>query len=78
MRHYDSMEVKFSRGIVDLDHDIIYIKAIENPKYWNHPHAWKRYELRLLLNTTTQVLNRMKKFGAELIGEGHSKYFGFA
>jgi len=77
MRNYIRMEVKFSRGILDFTYDTIYIEAIEKENDIMNHHAWKRYELRILLNTTTQMLNRMKKFGAQLTGEGHGKYFSF-
>jgi hypothetical protein len=78
MRNYISMKVEFSRGIVHPYYDVIYIEAIEDKHEITHHHAWKRYEIRILLNTTTQILNKLTKFGGHLIGEGHGKYFGFA
>lgn len=76
MRYYQSMEVLFSRGIIDLYYEVIYVAAHENDFYSSH--FYKRFELRILFDVGTQVLNRnMKKFGAVLIGEGHHKYFAF-
>lgn len=79
MRNFIKTEVRFSRGIIDYNYSIIYFVGFENTmSRFDEIHYWKRFELCMLLNINTQKLTRqMKKFGADLIGQGHHKYFGF-
>jgi len=80
MKQFIKTEVRFSRWPVDFNHNIIYFVGFEDttsPLEYTR-HYWRRFELCMLLNIDTQKLTRqMKKFGAELIGKGCQKYFGF-